>query len=55
MARRDDLVVISKKELEALIERADEVTEKDIVRWAREARKFGKAGKLPPISFLRKA
>jgi hypothetical protein len=52
----DDLVVIPKKELDALIERADSVvTEDDILRRAREARRLGKAGKLPPLSALRKA
>jgi hypothetical protein len=56
IAGRDDLVVIPKKELDALIERAgEEVTEKNIVRWAREARRLGKAGKLPPLSSLRRA
>jgi hypothetical protein len=56
LAPKDDLVVIPKKELDALIERADRVvTENDILRWAREARRLGKAGKLPPLSALRKA
>ena len=54
LAPKDDL--IAKKELDALIERADRVvTENDILRWAREARRLGKAGKLPPLSALRKA
>jgi hypothetical protein len=56
LAGKDDLVVIPKKELDALIERAgEEVTEKNIVRWAREARRLGKAGKLLPLSSLRRA
>jgi hypothetical protein len=56
LAGKDDLVIIPKKELDALIERAgEEVTEKNIVRWAREARRLGKAGKLPPLSSLRRA
>jgi len=56
LAGKDDLVVIPKKQLDELIERADRVvTENDILRWAREARRLGKAGKLPPLSSLRKA
>ena len=56
LAPKDDLVVIPKKELDALIERAGRsVTEDDILHWAREARRLGKAGKLPALSTLRKA
>ena len=51
----DDLIVIPKKELDALIERAgEEVTEKSLLRWAREARQLGKAGELPPLSSIRR-
>ena len=56
LAANDDLVVIPKKGLDALIERAgEEVTEKNILRWARDARRLGKVGKLPPLSSLRRA
>jgi hypothetical protein len=56
LASKDDLVVIPKKELDALIERAERnVTQRDILRWAREARRLGKAGKLQPLSTLQKA
>jgi len=55
-AGKDDLVVIPKKELDALIARAGEpVTEQNVARWAREARLLGKAGKLPRLSLNRKA
>jgi hypothetical protein len=56
LATNDDLIVIPKKELDALIERAvNAVREDDILRWAREARRLRRAGKLPPLSALRKA
>lgn len=42
-----DLVVIPKKELEALLERAGEpVSERDILRWSREAKKLHRSGRL---------
>ena len=48
---KGELVVIPKKELDALIERAGEpVTEQNILRWAREARKLHRAGKLPKLA-----
>jgi hypothetical protein len=54
MAGKDDLVVIPKKELDALIERAGEaVTEANILRWSREARQLKRAGKLPKLRSLR--
>lgn len=56
ISQEGDLVVIPKKEFDALIERAGEpVTERNVLRWAREARRLGKAGKLSPLSSLRKA
>lgn len=52
--RHEDLVVIPRKELDALIERAaDAVSEKDILRWSREARALKRAGKLPMLRSLR--
>lgn len=49
-----DLVLISKKELQALILRANEaVGEKEILRLSREARTMKRAGKLPVLRSLR--
>jgi len=54
IAGKGDLVVIPKKELDELIERAgDAVTEADILRWSKEARQLKKAGKLPKLRSLR--
>lgn len=48
---KDDLVVIPKRELDALIARAGEsVTEKDVLRWSREAKKLRRAGKLAKLT-----
>ena len=50
MAREDDLVVIRKKELDALIARANEsVSEQDVLRWSRDAKKQYRAGKLAKL------
>lgn len=50
LAGRDDLIVIPKKELDELIERAGEpVTEKDVLRWSREAKKLRRAGRLTKL------
>ncbi|HEY4523115.1 MAG TPA: hypothetical protein VJK73_01950 [Candidatus Paceibacterota bacterium] len=47
LAGKGDLVVIQKKELDALVARAgDPVTEQDVLRWSREAKKLHRAGKL---------
>ncbi|HEY5382966.1 MAG TPA: hypothetical protein VIJ88_00175 [Candidatus Paceibacterota bacterium] len=47
----DDLVIIPKKELDALIERAgDEVTPEIILGWSREVKKLHHAGKLPKLN-----
>lgn len=46
-----DLVVIPKKELDELIERAGEpVSEQDVLRWSREAKKLRRAGKLQKLA-----
>ena len=51
LATKGDLVVISKKELDALIARAgDHVTEQDVLRWAREAKKLHRLGKLTKLA-----
>ena len=50
MAREDDLVVISKKKLDALIARTNNsVTERDVLRWSREAKKQRRTGKLTKL------
>ena len=55
LSRKGELVLIPKKELEALILRASSiVAEKDIFRWSREARRMKRAGTLPILrSFVR--
>lgn len=54
LAKIGDLVLISRKELEALIMRAsDAVGEKDVLRWSREARVLKRAGRLPMLKSLR--
>ena len=50
-ADKGDLVVIPKKELDELIARAgDEVTEQDVLRWSREAKRLRRAGKLSRLA-----
>lgn len=47
LSKVGELVLIPKKELEGLIERArDVVGEKEILRWSREARRMRRAGTL---------
>jgi len=54
LAGKDDLVVLPKKEFDALVERAEgAVTEDDVLRWAREAKKLYRAGKLPKLVLRR--
>lgn len=54
LAGSDDLVVIPKKELDALIARADaEVRYQDILQWSREGKRLHRAGKLPKLTSLR--
>jgi len=46
-----DLVVIPKKELDELIARAgDPVSEQDVLRWSREAKKLRRAGALSKLA-----
>ncbi|MBU4224000.1 hypothetical protein KJ934_02160 [Patescibacteria group bacterium] len=50
MAKNDDLVIIPRKEYEEFLaskEKKEQVTESDVLRWSREAKKLKKAGKLP--------
>ena len=48
---KGDLIVIPKEELDALITRAgDAVTEQDVLRWSREAKKLHRAGKLTKLA-----
>jgi hypothetical protein len=54
LSRIGDLVLIPKKDLEALIDRArNAVGEKDILRWSREARAIKRAGNLSILRNLR--
>lgn len=51
LAGKDDLVVIPKKELDKLVARAgDPVSEQDILRWSREAKKLRRAGMLSKLA-----
>jgi len=53
LSKVGELVLISKKELEALIARACEaVGEKDVLKWSREARAMKRNGKLPILGKL---
>ena len=50
LAGKDDLVVLPKKEFDALVARAEaKVTEDDVLRWSREAKKLRRADKLPRL------
>lgn len=51
LAGKGDLVVIPKRELDALVMRAgDSVTPRDVLRWSREARKLRRANKLSKLA-----
>ncbi|MBU2109683.1 hypothetical protein KKB71_01875 [Patescibacteria group bacterium] len=51
LIKSEDLVIIPRKEYEEFLEIKKEergrVTEADVLRWSREAKKLKKAGKLP--------
>lgn len=48
---KNDLVVIPRKELEALIARAgNSVTARDVLRWSRDAKKLRRIGKLAKLA-----
>ena len=50
-ASQDDLVVIPKKELDALIVRAGSaVTEQDVLQWSLDAKKMSRIGKLAKLA-----
>ena len=50
IAGMGDLVVLPKKEFDALVVRAEAiVTEADVLRWSREAKKLRRARKLPKL------
>ncbi len=53
LAGSDDLVIIPKKELVALMARAEDVSEGDVLRWSREAKGLHKAGNLRKVTSLR--
>ena len=51
LAGNDDLVVIPKKEFDELIARAgNSVSEENVLKWSREAKKLRRAGKLARLS-----
>ena len=61
---RDELVVLSRKEYERLIDtntkekveggkKKETVTEEDVLRWSQEARRLNKQGKLPLLRSLK--
>ena len=51
LAPKDDLIVIPKKEFDALIVRArDVVTEQDVLHWSRDAKKMYSTGKLAKLA-----
>ena len=50
-AENDELVVIPKKQLDALIARADDaVTEENVLDWSRDAQRLYAEGKLPKLA-----
>jgi hypothetical protein len=52
LADKDDLIVISKKELGKLrahVGKRKTVSERDILRWSREAKKLRRSGKLQKL------
>jgi len=54
IANDDDLVVIPKKQLDALIASAvDKIHEQEILRWSRAARRLLRSGKLSKLTSLR--
>ena len=51
LAPKDDLVIIPKKEFDALVARArDTVTEQNVLQWSRDAKKMYRTGKLAKLS-----
>jgi len=48
LVKEGDLVIIPRKTYEELLE-GQKVTEEDVLRWAREAKKLKKIGKLPKL------
>ena len=49
-ADEDELVVLPKKQFDALVARAeDTVTEEDVLEWSRDAKRLYAEGKLPEL------
>jgi len=48
LAKEGELIIIPRKKYERLLE-GQKVTEKDVLRWTKEARLLKKAGKLPKL------
>lgn len=58
ITRGEELIVIPRREYEKFLalaegESREKVSEADLLRWSREARKLKKAGKLPVLRSLR--
>jgi hypothetical protein len=56
LIKDDDLVIIPRKEYEEFLEIKKEekmVTEADVLRWSKEAKKLKKTGKLPILRSLK--
>lgn len=52
LIKEKDLVVIPRKEYEELLEK-QKVTEKDVLRWSKEAKTLKRRGRLPVLRSLR--
>jgi len=48
LAKEGELIIIPRKKYERLLE-GQKVTEKDVLRWTKEARLLKKTGKLPKL------
>jgi hypothetical protein len=55
LSKKGDLVLVPRDEYEALLrfQKEKEVTKKDVLRWAREAKKLADRGKLPILRSLK--
>jgi len=51
LIKEGELIVIPRKKYEQLLE-GQKITEEDVLRWAREARRLKKVGRLPKLKSL---
>jgi len=51
LVKEGELIVIPRKKYEQLLE-GQKITEEDVLRWAREARRLKKVGRLPKLKSL---